>query len=168
VKLPDGAEEGGGSAGSGAALRVRRVVTGHDAQQRAVIVSDDSLPITTRRPGQQGCVVWAADRLPEDNLAPVDGAQRASGTVLPGGVVLRVLRYEPGISGRMHRTQSTDYGIVLSGCIVLQLEDGVEVTLNAGDTVVQRGTIHNWINRGAEPCTIAFVLVDAQPIFQKI
>ena len=40
----------------------------------------------------------------------------------------------------------------------------VEVTLNAGDVVVQRGTIHNWINRGAEACTIAFVLVAAQPV----
>jgi quercetin dioxygenase-like cupin family protein len=153
------------SAGSGAELTVRRVVTGHDAQRRAVIVSDETLPITTRRPGQQGCVVWAAEHVPENNLEPVDGARRASGTVLPGGIVFRVLRYDPGTSGRMHRTQSADYGVVLSGCIVLQLDAGLEVTLHAGDTLVQRGTIHSWINRGTEPCMIALVLVDAQPIF---
>jgi hypothetical protein len=144
-------------------LRVRRVVTGHDAQRRAVIVSDATLPITIRRPGQQGCVVWVAAGVPENNLDAIDGAQRASAAVLPG-IVFRVIRYEVGMSGRMHRTQSADYGVVLSGCIVLQLDEGVEVTLHAGDTVVQRGTIHNWINRGVEPCTIAFVLVDAQPL----
>ena len=148
----------------GAALRVRRVVTGHDLQRRAVILSDEALPITTRRPGQQGCVVWAAQQIPEDNLEPIDGALRASGTVLTGGIVFRVIRYDAGTSGRMHRTQSADYAVVLSGSIVLQLEDDVEVTLSTGDTLVQRGTAHNWINRGVEPCTIAFVLVDAQPI----
>ena len=34
--------------------------------------------------------------------------------------------------------------------------DGTTVHLKAGDVLVQRGTIHNWINRGKEPCIIAF------------
>ena len=29
--------------------------------------------------------------------------------------------------------------------------------------LVQRGTIHNWVNRGVAPCIIAFVLVAARP-----
>lgn len=145
-------------------LRVRRVVTGHDAQHKAIVTSDESLPVTTRRPGQEGYVVWATDRIPADNLDPVDGASKTTGTTLPNGAVFRVVRYEAGAAGRMHRTKTLDYGIVLSGSIVLELDDGVEVTLAAGDVLVQRGTIHNWINRGAEPCTIAFVLIDAVPI----
>jgi hypothetical protein len=30
--------------------------------------------------------------------------------------------------------------------------------------LVQRGTVHNWANRGTEPCTIAFILIDAKPV----
>jgi len=36
--------------------------------------------------------------------------------------------------------------------------------LKARDVLVQRGTIHNWVNRGATPCVIAFVLIDAKPV----
>ena len=146
-------------------LRVRRVVTGHDPQGRAIVTSDTVLSnVTARRPGQEGCVVWAADRIPADNLDPEDGSYRTAATTMPDGAVFRVVRYEAGAVGRMHRTVSLDYGVVLSGAIVLALDDGVEVTLEAGDVLVQRGTIHNWINRGDEPCTIAFVLVAALPI----
>jgi quercetin dioxygenase-like cupin family protein len=74
------------------------------------------------------------------------------------------MRYAGGMTGRMHRTSSLDYGVVLGGSIVLQLEDGAEVVLEAGDVLVQRGTAHNWINRGSEPCTMAFVLIDALPL----
>lgn len=143
---------------------MRRVVTGHDEQLKAIVISDSALPITTRRPGQEGCVVWAVDRVPADNLDPMDGAGKAASTTLANGAVFRVVRYEPGCTGRMHRTASLDYGVILSGSIVLQLDEGAEVTLHAGDVLVQRGAIHSWINRGVEPCTIAFVLIDAEPI----
>ena len=143
---------------------VRRVVTGHDLQRKAVVTSDELLPVTTRRPGQEGYVVWATDCIPADNLDPAEGSSKTAGTTLPNGAIFRVVRYEPGAVGRMHRTRTLDYGVVLSGSIVLELDDGVTVALQAGDVLVQRGTIHNWINRGAEPCTIAFVLIDALPI----
>src|SRR6478735_7463577 len=42
--------------------------------------------------------------------------------------------------------------------------DGVAVKLKAGDVLVQRGTIHNWVNRGTEDCIIAFVLISATPV----
>ncbi|MGI9203777.1 MAG: cupin domain-containing protein [Woeseiaceae bacterium] len=60
----------------------------------------------------------------------------------------------------MHRTNSVDYAVILSGQITMLLDDS-EVLLEAGDVVVQRGTNHAWSNRGTEPCRIAFVLVDA-------
>lgn len=128
------------------------------------MTSDDIVTAAVRRPGQQACVIWATDRVPADNLDPSQGPGAAPGTVLPEGAVFRIVRYEAGRSGRMHRTRSLDYGIVLGGEIVLELDDGAEVRLAAGDVVVQRGTIHNWINRGSEPCTIAFVVIDALPI----
>jgi quercetin dioxygenase-like cupin family protein len=63
----------------------------------------------------------------------------------------------------VHRTDSIDYAVVLSGEIDMELEKGEEVHLKAGDVLVQRGTVHNWVNRSKAPCVIAFVLVDAKP-----
>ena len=61
----------------------------------------------------------------------------------------------------MHRTDSVDYGIVLNGEIWMLMDDEKnDVLLKAGDVVVQRGTNHAWANRGTEPCTIMFVLID--------
>ena len=60
----------------------------------------------------------------------------------------------------MHRTNSVDYAVILSGEITMLLDDD-DVHLQAGDVVVQRGTNHAWANRGTEPCRIAFILVDA-------
>ena len=64
---------------------------------------------------------------------------------------------------RNQRTESIDYAVVISGAIDMDL-DGTVVHLKAGDVLVQRGTIHNWVNRGTEPCVIAFVLVAAKPV----
>lgn len=61
----------------------------------------------------------------------------------------------------MHRTQTVDYGIVLEGEITLVLDQS-EVTIRAGDIVVQRGTNHAWANRSGKNCRMAFVLVDGQ------
>jgi quercetin dioxygenase-like cupin family protein len=60
----------------------------------------------------------------------------------------------------MHRTNSVDYAVILSGEITMLLDDS-DVHLTAGDVVVQRGTNHAWSNRSKGTCLIAFVLVDA-------
>jgi quercetin dioxygenase-like cupin family protein len=78
--------------------------------------------------------------------------------------VFRVVRYQPGVTPRNHRTDSIDYAVVISGAIDMELDDGVVVKLKAGDVLVQRGTIHNWVNRGTEDCVIAFVLISAKPV----
>jgi hypothetical protein len=61
----------------------------------------------------------------------------------------------------MHRTESVDYGIVVSGEIWLVVDDG-ETKLGPGDVVVQRGTNHAWSNRTEETARMAFVLVDGE------
>ena len=76
----------------------------------------------------------------------------------------RVVEFSPGVSPRVHRTDSIDYAVVISGEIDMELEKGNEVHLRAGDVLVQRGTVHNWINRGTAPCVIAFALIDAKPV----
>ena len=75
---------------------------------------------------------------------------------LPG--VLQAL--EPDHPG-MHTTDTVDFDVVVFGEVVLELDDGTEVVLKAGDCVIQNGTRHAWHNRSAEQCMIAFSLVGA-------
>jgi quercetin dioxygenase-like cupin family protein len=62
-----------------------------------------------------------------------------------------------------HKTDTIDYAIVLSGEIYALMDEG-EVLLKAGDVLIQRGTNHAWSNRTEQPCSIAFVLIDADPV----
>jgi quercetin dioxygenase-like cupin family protein len=93
----------------------------------------------------------------------VDPSGKKIGTTIPGGTVFRIVSFGPGVAPRNHRTDSIDYAVVMSGEIDMDL-DGTIVHLQAGDVLVQRGTIHNWINMGDEPCVIAFTLVSAKPV----
>ena len=61
----------------------------------------------------------------------------------------------------MHRTRTVDYALVLSGEIDMLLDDS-EVHLKAGDVVVQQASNHAWVNRGTQPCRVAFILIDSQ------
>ena len=66
-------------------------------------------------------------------------------------------RDDPG----MHTTASVDTGVVISGSVTLELDDGATVVLHPGDTYVQNGTRHRWSNPGDEPAVIAVALVGA-------
>jgi mannose-6-phosphate isomerase-like protein (cupin superfamily) len=61
----------------------------------------------------------------------------------------------------MHTTDTIDFAYVLSGEVWLELDDGKEVRLRAGDTVVQNGTRHAWRNKGSEPCRMVVCLIGA-------
>jgi quercetin dioxygenase-like cupin family protein len=146
------------------AVQVRRVVTGHDANGRAVVKIDEiSKNVISTRPGQSACVVWTTDSFPVKNTGDADEGMRKVGTTLNNGTVFRVVEFGPGVAPRNHRTDSIDYAVVVSGELDMELDNSV-VHLKAGDVLVQRGTIHNWVNRGTEPCVIAFVLIDAKPV----
>ena len=67
---------------------------------------------------------------------------------------------EPDAPG-MHTTTTIDYDIVVSGTLTLELDDGAEVELPAGSTIVQNGTRHAWHNYGTEPAVLAYVLIGA-------
>jgi mannose-6-phosphate isomerase-like protein (cupin superfamily) len=167
--------------------RTRRVVTGHDAAGRAVVVSDGPAPNVRLRKasGLTSTLLWVTDESPADNSGSTDGADREIGVAPPPrGSIFRVVDFPPaaevgavdnaamlaemGLAGAradprhatMHRTRSVDYAVVISGGIDMLLDDS-EVHLRAGDVVVQRGTGHAWVNRGKESCRIAFVLIDA-------
>jgi quercetin dioxygenase-like cupin family protein len=146
-------------------LQIRRVVTGHTAEGRAKVEIDEiATNVISNRPGASSCVVWSTKGFPVDNDGFADPTKTSFKTTVDNGSVFRIVRYEPGASPRNHRTDSIDYAVVMSGAIEMELDDGVVVKLKAGDALVQRGTIHNWVNRGPEVCTIAFVLISAKPV----
>ncbi len=168
---------------------LRRIVTGHDAGKTAIVASDAPVTRVFDNLGEEGLVfyeVWNTPttpaRIDRDDAEP--GEARLTLAPPKGGTRIRVLDIPPdkpeadfdavfdAIGGKdahvgdaskrhasFHRTQSIDYGIVLSGEIVLLLDED-EVTVRAGDIVVQRGTNHGWVNRTDTPCRIAFVLID--------
>ena len=145
---------------------VRRIVTGHNSKGSAVFVSDESLPVDPVPSGDAAfSLVWTTATVPADNNDETDGRSRDVGLTLNRGSVIRIVDMLPGGSSPMHRTNSIDYGIVLSGRVELELDDGVVTTAGPGDIIVQRGTMHLWRNRSAtENCRIVFVLIEAKPV----
>jgi len=142
------------------ALNVRRVVTGHDKNGKAVVRIDDvKANWSPGRANQERQNIWTTNDLPvhftEDGE---DKGARQIGTTITGGSVFRVVEFGPGVAPRKHRTDSIDYAVVMSGEIDMEMDDTV-VHLKAGDVLVQRGTIHNWVNKGKSPCVIAFILI---------
>jgi quercetin dioxygenase-like cupin family protein len=145
-------------------LKVRRVITGHDDRGKAIVLFDETCRnVISRRERHHSCVVWSTASLPVDNSGSEDESARPLGAPPAEGTVFRIIEYGPGVAPRNHRTSTIDYAVVISGEIDMELDDEV-VHLRAGDVLVQRGTIHNWVNRGTEPCIIAFVLIAAHPV----
>jgi quercetin dioxygenase-like cupin family protein len=146
------------------ALTVRRVITGHDPDGKAVVAIDEvSTNVFSGRPGATACNVWTTEGFPVDNDGTADLGLRKVGTTLPDGTIFRVIEFAPGLAARNHRTDSIDYIVVISGEIDMELDDSL-VHLRAGDVMVQRGTIHNWVNRGPAPCVLAVVLIAAKSV----
>ncbi len=172
---------------------VRRVVTGHDDQCRAVIVEEGAPPTSVPLEAVPGTVfheIWATSAVPARidsgadptlgplRLAPPDGGTRVRIVDIPPDTVQNAIAPEDaaaafaaigathahaldGPHALMHRTETVDYGIVLSGEVWLVVDDG-EARLGPGDVVVQRGTNHAWSNRTDETARMAFVLVDGR------
>jgi len=151
----------------------RRVVTGHTPEGKSAVLYDLSLTLVAQdsaassarqedRAGAASRVMWTTQGFPADNDETSDAGLRQVGTAQSEGTVFRAVEYAPGVTPRQHRTDSIDYAIVMSGSIELALDNDT-VRLATGDTLVQRGTIHNWINNGTEPCVIAFILIAANP-----
>ena len=145
---------------------LRRIVTGHDEHGNAIVKIDEIAQHWREgRPGGTNLNVWTTDTAPANNSLDTDGGMREGKfTMIQNGSVFRILDFKPGLERRMHRTDSIDYIIVMSGEIDMELDNGVEVHLKQGDVMVQRGTIHNWINRGTETCVMAVILIHADPV----
>jgi quercetin dioxygenase-like cupin family protein len=146
------------------AFQVRRVVTGHDNSGKAIVKIDEIVSnVRQGRPGALAAAIWTTEGFPVNNDGQEDAGARPVQTTLPGGTIFRVVEFSPGLQARNHRTDSIDYAVVLAGEIDMEM-DGSMIHLKAGDVLVQRGTIHNWINNGTAPCVIAFILIAAKSV----
>jgi len=145
-------------------LKIRRVVTGHDGKGHAKVLIDETVGnVSSQRPGALYSVIWSSEGFPVDNDGSEDPSGKKISTTIPNGTVFRIVSFGPGVAPRNHRTDSIDYAVVMAGEIDMDV-DGSVVHLKAGDVLVQRGTIHNWINKETEPCVIAFTLISAKPV----
>ena len=172
---------------------IRRIVTGHDAKGKSVIVSDGPSPHVLTLPGRGDfglTNLWVTDRSPANNEGNADAAARKVVLEPPtNGTIFRVVEFPPEKSAGafdrdaafaamgadhamdpdgsrhpgMHKTATVDYAIVLSGEIYALMDEG-ETLMKAGDCLVQRGTNHAWSNRSDAPCLVAFILVSAKPV----
>ncbi len=152
---------------------VRHIVTGVDDRGKAVVMSDRQLTGDER-----ALLLWSSDGPPVMGDAAPPPAQ--GWWPPPGGVRVSLSSRRPdrsappsagaanawpdiNDSAGFHASASADIIIVLSGTIWLELDDGVEVEMRAGDTLVQNGTRHRWHNHGDEWPIMAVVIVGAQP-----
>jgi mannose-6-phosphate isomerase-like protein (cupin superfamily) len=167
---------------------IRRVVTGLDANNKAVVMFDSRVPLQTGPYGLNSTNLWVTNTYPlgfsfkEDTSAipvgvsPLDNGTKFRVVEFPPLDAASEAKMEPGFLMKavgavaparglpvthplMHRTRSVDYAVVLSGEIDMMLDDTV-VHLKPGDTIVQQATNHAWVNRGTETCRILFVLMD--------
>jgi quercetin dioxygenase-like cupin family protein len=148
--------------------KIRRVVTGHDAKGRSVVLSDGEARVhPLGRPGMSLGDIWATSAYPP-MIAPAEPdpiGEELDFTIKDRGTRFRILESTPGTGEPepwMHRTNTIDYAYVIEGEMCLILDDGVEVVLRQGDTVVQRGTNHAWVNRSGRKCRMLFVMMGAE------
>jgi hypothetical protein len=175
-------------------MKVRRVVTGHDAAGKAVVASDTEVDGYRPEvmPGSEFHKLWGGDeapRFPDDGsmspyatyFPPVGGfrfglfaippAAQVESAAPPADTDAAMAEFDaemPGLIGYlepdapgMHTTDTIDFEVILDGEVWLELDDGVEVHLKPGDTVVQNGTRHAWRNHGEKTCRIAVFLIGA-------
>ena len=173
--------------------KIRRIVTGHDARGRSTFLSDGPSPHVLTIGGRTDFALtnlWVTDSAPARNTGSADAADRPVVLEPPKhGTIFRVVEFPPektsGAFDRkqafsamgadhamdpdasrhpgMHKTDTVDYAIVLSGEIWALMDEG-ETLMKAGDCLVQRGTNHAWANRGDAPCLVAFILVSADRV----
>jgi mannose-6-phosphate isomerase-like protein (cupin superfamily) len=150
---------------------IRRVVTGHDAHGKSIVLADGPPPqfhsMLGPSVGADFFEVWnVATPVPVLTATEPSEPNEREFTIMPtSGHLLRIIEiYPPSEGGQrteMHRTKTLDYAVVIEGEVVLVLDDS-EVTLRKSNVVVQRGTDHAWENRSDKRAVVAFFHIDAK------
>lgn len=140
----------------------RRVITGLDAQGKSCILIDG--PLVTLG-GGGGQMAWRSEALPADNSGTDDcpGGTFGFDMMHSGGSMFMVMDFQPSGPAFWHATDTLEYIAMLSGEVVFETETG-EVTLKAGDVLVDRGIVHSWRNDSGSPARAAITILPAHPV----
>lgn len=158
----------------------RRIVTGHK-NGRSIIVEDKKVTnVSEHLPGLLISDIWATNTMPVDltkelivgNTLVPDPPKHGSYfryVSIPPDKDLGIPERAPVIPGTithqphplMHKTDTLDYIIILSGELYLILDEE-ETLLKTGDIVIQKGTNHAWSNRSNQACIQLAILLDAR------
>lgn len=138
----------------------RRIITGLDSDGRSAVLVDEAIVHTAGG----AAIIWASEALPADNSAPAGPVPAFSFDLMHGGgASFMVMEYPADMGEYWHATDTVDCLAMLSGEIVFMTETG-EVTLRAGDVLVDRGIVHCWRNDSGKPARAAIVLMPAKPL----
>jgi quercetin dioxygenase-like cupin family protein len=140
----------------------RRVITGLDAEGKSCIQFDG--PLVTLG-GGGGLMAWRTEALPADNSATTDcpGGTFGFDMMHAGGAMFMVMDFGPGSPAFWHATDTLEFVAMLAGEVVFETETG-EVTLKAGDVLVDRGIVHSWRNDSGQPARAAITILPAHPV----
>lgn len=144
---------------------IRRIITGHDQNGKAIVWKDEPAGNHKFPDGKfSSTLMWITDSTPANFLIDEDTGARIVGTPPPScGTRFTIMELQPGNEYHgQHRTDTIDYCLCISGEVEMLLDDEV-VKMSAGDVLIQRGTNHAWLNRGAEAARIAVILIDGEP-----
>jgi hypothetical protein len=164
---------------------MRRIITGVNNAGRAVFTRDDESPHALRVDEFEMGELWYSEHPAEIDGGLVDSASEQVGAVpAPGRVLMRYVVFPPDANRKrketvqprvmssdfvlekddpgMHTTETIDYGFLLEGELILELDDGAEVTMKAGDAYVQNGTRHAWRNRSDKNAVLGVVMIGAK------
>ena len=141
-------------------LSIRRIVTSHAPDGKAIVGVDKiTNNVQQLRSGNFETLLWVTDETPAD-INGEDPTEVPRDIEPPEtGSIFRILELVPGKEAYMHRTNTIDYAICMSGKCEMLLDEGNKVSFNAGDVMVQRATMHGWANPFSEPCQIAVILI---------
>ena len=164
---------------------VRRVVTGEDTDGAAAVRQDGPVEFSIVAGAFKFAQLWGGDATPK---FPHAGAEPVNLDLMPGpgGYRFVLMRIEPGQStdpeeteralfaqsgvdqaeggeAGMHRTDTVDLGVVVSGLVAMEMADGTVVELGRGDVFIQNGTYHKWSNPGPEPCEVVVAMIGGHP-----
>lgn len=144
----------------------RIVTTTHDATGTAIFGSDGEVPLfhPIGPTGSSFAVFDVRNSVPINNSEPAQSYPNMIPRCPPNGAIFCISNIAPHFTVPMHRTLSLDYGIVVSGEIVMKLDSGEERTVKAGEFLIQGGVNHQWINRTDEICRICFVTLSAEKV----
>lgn len=159
--------------------KIRRIVTGHSDNGKSILISDSTIDGISLGGGKDFIQLWGNDSIPKhpDNglmqesmdWFPKVGGHRFFVWVVPPKLnnpgsqksKEEIEKLLPGFMQHfesdnpgMHTTDSVDCTYLISGSIILELDDNKEIELNQGDSIIQNGTRHRWHNRTEIPAVL--------------